>query len=589
MEQASPPQKKIKTEPGAPEPNSSRATRPDQPRGRDTANGRGPHKEALSTNSQATVNGRARLGSDKDRASPASSIHVNGSLSRSRSTSSPLPPKPESTTKPAVPELLSPLRLGFADDVDMPKKSAAKTSEKAQKNSNRARSDSRTGVPDLLSPLRLGLDGNGGNSGKKPSEKGGSSRAREADNPSPLKKPKPSVEIPPLLSPTLPPLIEAELSRLKKSPADGASQGATRDSESPLNAVKARTRDDGAQEKSRSRIVVLKYKKRIARRVAAILALPSRSDKKTAKKDRSLSLERTPPPIHARKRPLPADDQPLEPSKRSKSGAEPPATKSGVPSTPLKNSTTATAMSRVTSSNSQAHTPGDTAGLTPSVADRPLTSSDNLDHASGAKAATLRQRQSEYTSRGGKLKHSKDAIIRQRGSAPLSPADEKRVAALHFEMILAYMVAFNALNQARALDRKVADLKTWETLLPHFPELKHRIRRSRPLLALAVQMHAVCLEQITQAFVTLDPTSVTLMHASWAKLEKRRVPTWTEAASLLEDIPDNSSNEGLKASIGPWTPVDDAVASALSIMRRWADREDVNWRPEVVVPMANHP
>jgi len=504
-------------------------------------------------------------------------------MSRSRSTSSPPP-------KPAVPELLSPLRIGIDDELDAPKKTAGKPSgERGQKNNGRSRSDSRPEVPDLLSPLRLGPGEDRSNPRKKPAEKGGGggARAREAGELSPpRKKPKRPIELPPLLSPTLPPLIEAELARFKKSPGDDSSQGESLDSESPLSLGKpARARAGEDRDKRPSRIVVLKYKKRAGRIVAAILALPSKSHKEALKKDRSLSLERTPPPVHAKKRPLPTDEQISESSsKRSKSTAEPPLTKpGGVPSTPHKS--TATAMSRVTSSNSQAHTPGDSTNLTPSVADRPLTSSDKADHASGAKAATLRQRHADFTQRGSDLKHSRDDLIRGRGAAPPTAADEKRIAALHFEMILAYMVSFNALNQARTLDRKVADFKIWETLLPHFPELKHRIRRCRPLVALAVQMHAVCLEQITQAFMTLDPTSVTVVHPSWAKLEKRRVPTWVEAAALLDDVPDG---DGMKAIIGPWTPVDDAVGFALTIMRRWADREGVNWRPEVVVPMAGH-
>lgn len=512
-----------------------------------------------------------------DRASPASSIHVNGVA----------PAKAETAIKPALPELLSPLRLGFDEEMDSPTRTAGKQSEKEQKDSGRSQGDGHTRVPDLLSPLRLGLGEEQGDPEWKLAEKGEEARAREADDNSMSKKQKLLKRIPPLLSPTLPPIIEEELARwLKEFPPEDWSQEESQASQSPADVQKGKgLLCDANEEKRPSRIVVLRYRKKNARTVSAILALPSKSHKEALKKERSISLERTPPP-HARKRPFPAEEQAFEPSsKRSKPTAEPWSAKSGVPSTPLKNS--GTAMSRVTSNTSQAHTPGDPTGFTPSVADRPLTSSDNIDHASGAKAATLRQRQAEYTSLGGKLKHTKDDILRRRAgaAAALSTAEEKRVAALHFEMVLAYMVAFNALNQARALDRKVADITTWETLLPHLPELKHRLRRCRPLLALATQMHAVCLEQITHAFMTLDPTSVTLAHASWAKQEKRRVPTWAEAAALLEEVADDR----MRASIGPWTAVDDAVASALAIMRRWADREGVSWRPEVTVPAARNP
>jgi hypothetical protein len=206
-----------------------------------------------------------------------------------------------------------------------------------------------------------------------------------------------------------------------------------------------------------------------------------------------------------------------------------------------------------------------------------------VDDANGSKSAAFRQRQAEFSSLGGRLKHTKDDIIRSRGPSPLSPGEEKRVAALHFEMILSYMVAFKALNQARALDHKVSDLKTWETLLPHFPELRHRLRKCRPLLALAVQMQAVCLEEITHAFMTLDRNSAINLHPSWAKHEKKRPPTWAEAFGIQSEFDDSR----MKATLGPWSSVDDAVSAALLIMRRWAERENVNWRPEIPIPLSN--
>ncbi len=42
---------------------------------------------------------------------------------------------------------------------------------------------------------------------------------------------------------------------------------------------------------------------------------------------------------------------------------------------------------------------------------------------------------------------------------------------------------------------------------------------------------------------------------------------------------DEVESRTMKVLIGPWTNVDDAVASALSIMCRWAERDNVNWRP----------
>ncbi|KAL1884341.1 hypothetical protein VTK73DRAFT_35 [Phialemonium thermophilum] len=584
-ERASSPTKKPKREDvGSAKSQSSRVSRPSSPESGNIVPVTDADRDKTTIPSRP-VNGHPQSDRDRDRDRPSqmSSVHMERNPSQSESSTR-TPPRFPPSARSATNRLRSPLPLAPQHDG---RKSITGTSPSGRLQSapRHSRNVSTSKIPALVSPLRLNLDEDDDDDeedGKTPPVKRSEIKKKPAKVTTQQRAasiPKASTLIPPLLSPTLPPLVEAELARLKKTPSKTESSGgSSRASESPSSSKKVKAPVE-EEKNRRSLIVVLKYKKKNARRVSAILALPSKSHKEALKKERSASAERITPP--AKKRPLPADDQTGvdPPGKRSRVTASTPSTRAVQPSTPLKNTTTA--MARVASNTSQARTPGDSTGLTPGASERPPTSSGSVDHANSAKVATLRQRHDEYTGLGGKLKHAKDALIRDRGGqSGLSPADENRAAALHFEMILAYMIAFSALNQARTLDHKIAELRGWQTLIPHFPEVKMRLRSHPALFALAVQMNAVCLEEITRAYTTFDPSAAAAFFPNWAKHEKRRRPTWGEAAALLDEVTD----EKMKVRIGPWMAADDAVASALAIMRRWAEREKVDWRPVIVAP-----
>jgi hypothetical protein len=445
----------------------------------------------------------------------------------------------------------------------------------------KAETSSRSHVPDLLSPLHPSLERElteRDRQKKRPAEKAPTKLAK-VDVSSPAKKQKTSMKIPELLSPTLPPVVELELARLKKTPSKGESSRSSQASDSPSSTRKPKIliepleeeekEEEEEEETSRpSRIVTLKLKKANAKRAKELLSLPSKSAKEALKKERSISVEGTPPP--AKKRPRPPEDD-IVGHKKSRSDSI--SARPAAPSTPLKHA--ATAMSRVTSSQSQGNTPGAAAGLTPGTAERPPTSSNDAEHARNrARADSLREYMEKHQALGRNLKHSRDDLLKTRGSA-ITPAEEKRAAALHFEMILAYMLSFSAFNKCRSAERKVLDIDRWESLMPHFRELRGRVRHSRPLAALAVQMHAVCLEEISHAFITYDPQQAANLLRKWRDLERSRAPTWVEAMNISKDI----DVRDMKTVIGPWTSVEDAVSEALAIMGRWAGRESVNWRP----------
>ncbi|KAK4043597.1 hypothetical protein C8A01DRAFT_12948 [Parachaetomium inaequale] len=533
------PQKRAKGDAVTVKAEQPRQLKPPTPRGRDAT-----EKASRDTKTETlhpTINGLPPPSLDRDRestASPRSTIQVNGSRPRSDSGTS-TPRKPEVMTKSALPRLLSPLHPSLFE-----------------------------GEGEKETQPRKKLPG-------------------KASKPEKEKAKKP-LKIPSLLSPTLPPVIEEMLAQKdrKQTGSKGvSSQSSNQSSDSQGSARKTivaappgRVAEEEEKPARPSRIVTFKLKKANAKRAKDLLSLPSKSAKDALKKERSASAEATPPPP-AKKRPRTADDTPQEPaaSKRPKTTAEAITAKPAGPTTPLKHA--ATTMSRVTSSQSQgqSNTPAAVTGLTPSTSDnRPPTRSEPLDPKTLAQAEACRDRHGEYQRLGSKLKHARDDLHRDRGTN-MTAADERRATALHFEMVLAYMVAFDSLNQSRVLERKVCEIAAWETLLPHLAELRGRVQGNRALKALAVQMHVLCLEQITNGFASLDPGAAAAGFVRWAKHNRNRAVMWGEANAMWERV----EEPRMRAVVGPWTMVDDAVAAVLAIMRRWAERDGVRWQPEV--------
>ncbi|KAK0634771.1 hypothetical protein B0T17DRAFT_586480 [Bombardia bombarda] len=572
-----PPSKRSKNEASSssrPE-QAARQAKPETPRDRDHRTTDRQHRETRSETLHPTINGLPPPETERERyvsASPKSTIQVNGTKPRLDSATS-TPRKGDS--KSALPQLLSPLHPSLFDELDEPDRTRRRPGDKFP------------------------------------------AKASKSDGPPPAKKQK-TMAIPELLSPTLPPIVEAELARLKKSLSskdDSSSLSpeppSARKTKVPVKLIKEETPTPSRP----SKIVTLKIKRAVFLKTAKeLLRLPSKYEKE---KERSISVENTPPP--ARKRPprvaveevIPENIVPLK--RKLPAVADALVAKPSGLSTPVKQqagggvgatSLSATAMSRVTSSQSQtigdtpgAHnhsaTPG-TGGAAAAAAaaerSRPPPPSSAaappppppMDSAEAARVwasvKKFKERHREYEKTGMRLKHTRDRMWRVR-ETPLTPADEQKITALHFEMVLAYMVAFNALNQARILERKICDCDSWETLLPHFYELKNRVagNGNRALKALALQMQALCLEQITFAFGTLDPAQAAGYFARWQKLDRQRGATWAEAVALAEGVEDRR----LKVVMGPWMKVEEAVGAALRVMQRWAERERVRWVAEV--------
>ncbi|KAK3487078.1 hypothetical protein B0T13DRAFT_452236 [Neurospora crassa] len=498
-----------------------------------------------------TTNGQARTAADRDRdvsASPKSTILVNGSKPYKEST--PVSPrrKRDTASKAPVPALLSPLHPSLlAGESDKPK--SKKPAEKAP-------------------PKPLKIDS--------------SSRKK--------------YEIPALLSPTLPAIVEEELARkFKSTPSKGDSRDTkTQLPDSPSIARKTKVKaepieeeDEEEEEQEPSLIVTLKLKKANAKRAKDLLSLPSKAVKDAMRKERSAArAEATPPP--ARKRPRARDDTPSESvaAKRPKSavGDTVVARPTGM-TTPLKPS--APAMSRVPSTQSQNATPGPppTRHITPGMGER--SSVPPLPPPS-AEAAPFRERDAEYRAYGSKLKHQRDAVDAQlRDPAKLKTIssaamtlETKRAMVLHIEMVLAYMIAFYNFNHSRMMDRRPPDFATWESLVPHFSELKKRVYSVRPFRILTTQLFAVMLEHITATFSQADQATAPALLARWQKMERLRPEVWHELYGLADFVDDKR----VKMTVGPWTKIEEAVLSAMGVMKKWAEIEEVKWTPMIMKP-----
>ncbi|KAK1986699.1 hypothetical protein LZ30DRAFT_264243 [Colletotrichum cereale] len=562
------PQKRARPEASTPLDERSRTPRDDTPRRKDvhSSQDRTPQKDGkLGTSSSSLPNGRSTLksglgsgsGANKSPASRARGDSINGnrpipSGGRARAETA--------SSRSAVPPLLSPLHL--------PNESDPRPKEKRRDDVGEHNRPLRSLKAELPPP---------------------------PPPPPPIKRPKSPLDLPELLSPTLPPIVEEELARMKKTPTKSSSSSQrTHPPDSPTASkrphivVKEEDEDrkepkEKAKDKPRRFMVTLKYSKKYNKSVQRLLALPPRKD--VVKKERSVSIE-PPAPPQARKRPISSTEHIGDSIavKRPRNSDVTNSSKLVAPSTPSKAATT---MSRVASSNS-VNTPGDGNNLTPAAPpssdrDRPQTRDDSRESANPSKVQSLRDRWGRFSKLGTKLKHERDMLLERKNSdrgAPISDSDSKLSMILGLETALAFMISFRALVESRRMENKAQDPKQWGSILPLLNVMRHDVRKSKPLEALFWQLQGVIHEELIKCYWSLDPASHAV-HIIGA--ERGRSTVWKSAFDAVARVEAST----MRTNMGPWTSVEDAVASALRIMRRWTQEENVSWRAEVTVSAAN--
>ncbi|PNY28521.1 Uncharacterized protein TCAP_01555 [Tolypocladium capitatum] len=472
---------------------------------------------------------------------------------------------------------------------------------------------SKASVPPLLSPLHLSFDGRERNHAadddsnpKRERRKrdgfgdvGTLSKTKKLDSASGTKKNKPLLEIPPLLSPTLPPAVEAELLRRKKASPESA-EDKCKDGRDALGIKKRPSADNDDEEPNRLNhrrrlIVVLSIPKGLRSAVKRILASPTgRKDAQGHELERGHAVSNeAAQPTQARKRPASSADAPAESmaAKRPRTSDVPPSFSrvAATPSTPSKKST---AMSRVSSCNSLAQTPGEAVNATP-TAPVPVDRRPNGQDAPGNRPdrpeiRTLAEKEDRLNRKGKSLKHDADLTMRNHRSPNATsmkgkPGESKVKLGyvVSVESIIAFVMGFQAQNLGRTMMNRRPDHSGWASMFPLLEFLQNEIARDglgnwRPLHALLLLLHAVCVDELLKCYASFDnlPTYVTF--DSLMRLERKKARLWPMIREAVASV----ESPALRVDVGFLYTVDDITYSALRILRKWCAEEKVDWTPE---------
>ncbi|KAI1734946.1 hypothetical protein F4680DRAFT_329710 [Xylaria scruposa] len=459
----------------------------------------------------------------------------------------------------AVPRLLSPLYIA-----DL---SVDKSSDTIKESTSESRP----------SPKKKPME----SSGLKPQPK----RLREDREPSPSAKKR--KVLPPLLSPTLPPIVMNELARIEKKSGTPSKEVTLKNSQASDSSVIVKkpaksTREDtihvdNKREEPVQYVVTMKYKKRHAKTIERLLNLPSGGKKKAE----GLKKEDQPPressgsvePGTARKRPRTTTDT-NEALKRPKM----PDTLR--PSTPPKQST---AMIRIASNSSQVGTPGATNGLTPSThlsADkrRELIAPEKLQ-----RAQRLHGHHKYYMGLATKLKHQRDATLKKPDIQGIPEREFQSAVAAGIQSILLYMHAVKLQSDALDMEKVPRRHTSWKEILHLFPIARIDCSRNSQLSALLLRIQAICFNFAVRSLWFLpneaDAAGLLLSYT------KEEAETWRSADQARRklgayDGGPNSSDGGavgkLIDRLGPWSTPEDAIPISLEVMRNVFY---VDWKP----------
>ncbi|KAF4987315.1 hypothetical protein FGRMN_10440 [Fusarium graminum] len=457
---------------------------------------------------------------------------------------------------------------------------------------------SRSSVPPLLSPLHISWDN------QNSIDKDDKRRAREDDTPRPKSKkfeppPPPKTKndagrdrsplrLPALLSPTLPSALEAELSRRKNTA--NATEARVQDerymdepSEERHKSTTARkapveheerNEDEDSSPKERRRLIVnLRISKRLRQTFKRILALPPK------RRERSESTE-APSASQSKKRPAPAENTgDTIAVKRPRL----PSISSGLPP-PLTPSKKGAAMSRVSSSNSQAQTPGEVATVTPVPAgsDRPTANGTDITRGDKVDSRMLLEKHTRFSNLGRRLKHEGD-VANQRCSKLVSSGDtrggessRKQFYALAVESTIAFMASFYLLSVSRNMQHKASDPGSWASLIKMVDYLQKETRRDmkrhQPIYALVLILQAITADEFLKAFTSYEHISKEDIFAHQAT----RCRNWP----LIREVYEGIHNSRLRADIKPWSTVEEVCQASMRVIRQWCQDENVEWSPE---------
>ncbi|KAG6015776.1 hypothetical protein E4U43_004797 [Claviceps pusilla] len=508
------------------------------------------------------------------------------------------PTKADTTgSKSLLPPLLSPLHLSFESQEKEKRSRAEEDDANAKKDKEKKRRD----------------DTNDGSVSAKP-------KKLESTSSTAAKKPRSTVSIPPLLSPTLPPTVEAELKRRKKAiSADSSEERSVKKRSATDEDVDDDVKLDSAPVNKlghRRRLVVsLNVPKSLQSSFAKIIGHAPEHKKESCRQSSDAELDRKPraggddgthqPP--ARKRPVHSVDGPsaaeATATKRPRSSDLSANPKLGTPLTPSRKTT---AMSRVSSTNSVAQTPTGLANSTPVV---PLSmsaagSADKRPNGHEKVAGKgerldgriLREKETTFMAVGKKLKHEADPILKQYHSDSLlnmtdrsSEYKIKLAYVLGLESIIAFMLAFHAQNVHRAMYNKIGDPQCWNTMFPLMDCLVGEMRRNdisnqQPLYAMLLLFYGITIDEIIKCYVQCDDSALSVTLETLAQHERRKYKTWLQLHQANAAV----QNPKARVDVHPWSTLDDIADASLRVLRSWCAEENIDWAPDQII-MDNWP
>ncbi|KAI0389444.1 hypothetical protein F5Y17DRAFT_123722 [Xylariaceae sp. FL0594] len=444
-------------------------------------------------------------------------------------------------------------------------------------------------VPKLLSPLTfdsLGIENSSDKVDEAPPDPRPSPKKRPAEGnnlkPQPKKmkddrEPSPSTKkrrtLPPLLSPTLPPVVMDELARIEKKLGTPSKETGQRDSQGSDSSlpVKKPSKEEQIQvapkkEEPARCMVVMKYKRKHAKTIERLLNLPSGQRKKTealkrdsGPRESSGSVE----PGIARKRP-PTTTVAGTAMKR------PQTSDSLRPSTPPKQSVP---MSRIASNSSQVGTPSVANGLTPSAQGPPERRREPIAPERLQRAQKLYAAHRHFMELGTKMKHKRDGIMKN----PRGYSDAERQVAITagVQSLLLYMHAIKLQSDASDLEGMPRRVEAWREVVPLFRVIRIDSSKHVQVSALLLRIQGIFMSYMGRSLWFLPPKPE--VAETLVSVNKEEVDIWrsAEQARRKLDACDTESDQSHGAAVGklidrlgPWTTPEDAIPISLEVLRR---------------------
>lgn len=398
-----------------------------------------------------------------------------------------------------------------------------------------------------------------------------SSSGRDRDlSPGPKRR-----RVPPLLSPTLPPIVMEELARMEAklgTPSKESSQKSGQVSDSsvtvkkPTQSIKEEAIhvENKQEERASSFIVTMKYRKRNAKTIERLLNLPSGGKKKAeglkrddrTRREASGSVE----PGTARKRPRTTDPEPVKRPKTSDTLR---------PSTPPKQST---AMSRIASNSSQAGTPGAANSLTPSSQLPAEKRRDPITQEKLQRAQRLHGGHKFFMELGTKLKHERDAIMKNKDG--VQERERQTAVAAGIQSLLSYMYAVKLQSDALDLERLPRRAQAWREILPLFRVARADCARHPQLVALLLRIQGICTHYMQRTLWFLQ--SEADIADKFLSITREEAEIWRTADHARRKLGvldnefepwDGGAVGQLIDRLGPWSTPEEAIPVTLEIMR----------------------